>query len=223
MTRVILISIFTSLLISCGQTESPNSFTDMVKDVRREAKIDAKKFNEETLKWNNLIQELYKLSDNNPKQAIDSIDRILSAKTIDTDKQSELISIQGDILFSDGNFKAALDKYNSAMLTSNRESPGLMGKKACCYQRQGKFNDALNELTKAADINFDFEEQIGNLYETVSKKDSAIRHYSELYQHDTLIYKSCGDRISELKKPKPTFIRELIMDNPRERKYILLN
>jgi tetratricopeptide (TPR) repeat protein len=195
----------------------------MVNDVRRQTQEDARRFNEETSNWNNLILSLYNISDKSPKQAIDSIDKILSAKTIDTDKQCELVTVQGDILFFAGQFSAALDKYNSAMLTSNRESPGLLGKRACCYQRLDRFNDALIDLKKAADINFDFEEQIGNLYETASKKDSAIRHYMILYQRDTIIYKSCGDRISELEKANPKFIKEVVMDNPRERKYILLN
>ena len=106
--------------------------------------------------------------------------------------------------------------------SQNYRSPRLLAAEAGVYIKQHKFDTALINLKEAAEVNYDYHWNIGNYYEIIGQKDSAISNYQILYQHDTLTYNYCQDRIAELKKVKTKFLKELIFKD-KERKVLMLH
>jgi tetratricopeptide (TPR) repeat protein len=103
----------------------------------------------------------------------------------------------------------------------NMEMPKDLAARAGAYLKLKQYNMALADLKKAASINHYYLWNIGNYYEVIENKDSAISCYIELYVKDTVVYKYCKDRVSELKNPKTKLFKELVYRD-RERLVILM-
>lgn len=53
-------------------------------------------------------------------------------------------------------------------------------------------------------------ENVGNYFEIVNNRDSAIYYYHLLYQEDTVYYKFCLKRALELKSPTVNLLKGLV-------------
>lgn len=67
----------------------------------------------------------------------------------------------------------------------------------------------------AANRNFDYKWNLGNYFEIIGKKDSAIVCYRWLYTEDSTIYSYCGERMRELQGKHPRLLTELIYKDRR--------
>lgn len=219
MNKTLSIFLIFLLLISCHQ----KSFQEKINDVKDEFSKQADSQNEKLLSWEQTISNINNLADSNQRLAINHIDSLIQFNTTLTgEKLSDLHFIKGEIYYNNDNFEKAIGEFSVAAQNLHFESPKILAAKAGAYIKLKKFDTAFNELNQAAEINYDYYWNIGNYYEIVRQKDSAINNYQRLYKRDTNIYKYCGDRIAELKKNKATFLTELVYKD-RERKVLLMH
>jgi tetratricopeptide (TPR) repeat protein len=219
MIKTVVIFSFFSLLLSCHQ----KSFQEQIDDVRADFSKQAEMQNEKVLSWEKTIKDINILAGRNQRLAINRIDSFLQFDTtLNTEKYYDLHFMKGNIYYSIDNLKEAIEEFSLAGQSVRFENPKILAAKAGAYLKLKQFDTALNKLTQAAEINYDYYWNIGNYYEIVGQRDSAINNYERLYKHDTSTYKYCEDRIAELKKNKPHFLTELIYKD-RERKVLLMH
>jgi tetratricopeptide (TPR) repeat protein len=211
----IYILIIITFITSCQS--QPKGFTENLDNIREDFSKDAKAYNAKILKWNKIVDSIYKISDSDKLSSLRFIDNLLlTDKTLERPNVAELHFIKGQIYYSIDSFENALIEFSE-----NYRSPRLLAAEAGVYIKQHKFDTALLNLKEAAEVNHDYYWNIGNYYEIIGQKDSAISNYQILYQRDTLIYKYCIDRVAELKKVKKKFLKELIFKD-NERKVLLM-
>ena len=90
------------------------------------------------------------------------------------------------------NYGMALKEYDSSILLSKTEFPLVLSEKASVYIKLKDYNSAIDNYEKAAVINPDFNLQVANTFNSINKKDSALKYY-EIYlmdnPKDTLVMK----------------------------------
>jgi len=207
------------LLFSCHQ----KSFQEQIDDVRDEYSKQAEIQNKQVLSWEKIIDSINILADTNQILAIKRLDTLIKFDTaLTSEKLSDLHFIKGDIYYNVDSFTKAIDEFSFAAQRIHFESPKILAANAGAYTKLKQYDTALNELKQAADINYDYYWNIGNFYEIVRQKDSALLNYKRLYVHDTIVYNYCETRIRELKKNKPIFLDKLIYKD-RERPVLLMH
>ncbi|HEX9503488.1 MAG TPA: hypothetical protein VF974_04180 [Patescibacteria group bacterium] len=97
--------------------------------------------------------------------------------------------------------------------------PKYLAARAGAYLKRKMPDSAFVDLIKAAEINYDYKWNLGNYYEVIGKRDSALINYTWLYNEDSVVYKFCKQRINELEKRHPKVLTELYTD--RDRKVLL--
>lgn len=178
--------------------------------------------NAKTMAWENTVNSLYKLADTSKSKAILTIDNILhSDTTLDRHKISELHFIKGDLYYSIDSLQQSIDEFTTAGKAYNMSSPKDLAARAGSYIKLKEFKKAYVDLTQAALINYDYWWNIGNYYEIIGKKDSAIIYYKQLYTKDSVNCKQCNVRVLELKNPKTKLLTNLIFRD-RKRSVILM-
>jgi len=221
LTKTLYILTILILLLSCnfGQKKFSDRLDDLRKDYSKEAEIN----NAKILAWETIVDSIYKLADTNKISSLKTVDNlILNDTTLNSEKINELHFIKGDIYYCVDSFHKAIDEFSASERGQNFVSPKLLAAKAGAYINLKNFDSSLFDLKKAAEINYDYYWNVGNYYEIVGKKDSAISNYQKLYLRDTTIYRDCKKRIEELNKNKPKLLKELIYRD-RERKIILMS
>ena len=129
--------------------------------------------------------------------------------------------LKGDIYYRVDSLHKAIDEFSASARGQNFTSPKLLAARAGVYVKLKKFDTSFFDLQKAAEINYDYYWNVGNYYEIVGQKDSAISNYQKLYLRDTVVYKECKKRIEELNKKKPKLLKQLIYRD-RDRNVILM-
>lgn len=186
--------------------DSDRSMENMISSIRKNAGKEADEFNARTLVREQLRDSIVYLSENNPQEAISFINsHLVNTDTDEWDKR-ELHLMKGYVFKNMGYFSLALIEFD---LAGNLPSQRVA--KAEVYMINKKYDKALVELEMAADYNFDFKWNIGNLHEVMGKRDSAITYYNSLYQRDSITYKFCQDRIIELSDPNTELYKELVI------------
>jgi tetratricopeptide (TPR) repeat protein len=210
---------FTFLLISCHQ----KTFQEHIDNVRDEFSNQSKTQNERILSWERTVNSIEIIADTNHILAINYIDSLIQFDTtLNMSKLYDLHFIKGNIYYNNDNLKKAIDEFSLSAQNAHFDDPKTLAAKAGAYIKLREFDTALNKLNQAAELNYSYYWNIGNYYEIVGQKDSAINNYERLYKYDTSFYKYCKDRITELNKNKPQFLNELIYKD-RERRVLLLH
>lgn len=169
--------------------------------------------------WEGTLNNIHKLAETSPLRAIDSINSILlKDTTLDSGSIFDLNFMKGDMYYNIDSFQKALSVFSSSGLSS----PKIFAARAGAYVKLKQFDNAQKDLIKAAEMNYDYNWNVGNLYEILGQQDSALFVYNKLYQRDSVIYIQCKKRIDELKGVKPKLMKELIFRD-RERKVISFN
>lgn len=210
-----------SLFTSCDSRPKP--INETLDAIRKDFAKDAKKHNEKTLAWEGLVDSIYKLSDTNQALAIKIINTLISQDSLlGRYPSSELHFIKGDIYYRIDSFNKALEEFTLAGGRDIDNSPKVLAARAGAFIKNKQFDKAFIDLTKAAEINYDYYWNVGNYYEIIEQKDSAISNYERLYLENEDVYRYCKDRIEQLSKNKPKLLRELVYKD-RERVHILLH
>jgi tetratricopeptide (TPR) repeat protein len=220
MKTTIIISTFIILFSSCDTNQKP--LDKMMSEIREDFAKEAEISNAKTMAWENIVDSLYKLAHTNKYKAIISIDNIIHSDTsIDRHKISELHFIKGDLYYSIDSLQKSVDEFTTAGEAYNMGSPKDLAARAGSYIKSKEFTKAHLDLTQAALINYDYWWNIGNYYEIIGKKDSAIIYYKKLYTKDTVNCKQCNDRVLELKNPNTKLLTNLIYRD-RKRSIIVM-
>jgi tetratricopeptide (TPR) repeat protein len=194
-------------------------FQEQINDIKQDFSKQAQIDNAKTLSWEKVIDSIYKLADTNKNSSILAINSIILNDTnLNSGNLFDLYFIRGNLYYRIDSLQRAFQDFSQGQ---NYSSPKMLAARAGVYIKLKQFDNAFKDLTKAAEVNYDYNWNVGNYYEIIGRKDSAILSYQSLYNHDTIIYKKCIDRIIELKKDKPKLFKELIYYD-RERKLLLL-
>lgn len=207
------------LLASCNFGQKPSD--QMVEDIREKISKETKISNERTIAWENLVDSLYKMADTNQNTFFLTIDYLMDNDgSLDRTKISDLHFIKGEIYYRIDSFKKALSEFTSSGKEISMVAPKVLAARAGAFLKLKLNDSAFTDLSKAAEINHYYLWNIGNYYEVVDNKDSAISCYDRLYNSDTIIYKFCLERVNELKRSKSKLLTELVFRD-RERMAVL--
>lgn len=213
-----VILIASTILVSCNfDTRTPDQ---MMKELREDFAKDAEINNAKILAWENLRDSIYKISETNAPLAFSTIDKLIAKDTsLDVYNISELHFIKGDIYYRIDSLQKAVVEFTASGQTYQTENPKNLAARAGAYIKLKNFKAAYSDLKKASAFNYDYDWYLGNYYEIIDNRDSAIILYNRLYLEDTVIYRYCKERITELKKSKPVPLKELIY---RDRKRVII-
>ena len=215
-------NLLTILLFLTSCDFKPKSPDKMMKEIREDFAKEAEISNAKTMAWENLVDSLYKMADTNQIATFRTIDNLISNETsLDKHKISELHFIKGDIYYRIDSLQKSVTEFTIAGQAYNIVTPKGLAARAGAYVKLKQYDNALVDLNKAAEINYDYFWNVGNYYEVIGNKDSAISCYNRLFNHDTITYKFCQDRIVELKNPKAKLLTELVYRD-RKRMVILM-
>ena len=215
----ITFKILTVLLFLTSCNFKPKSFDQMMREIREDFAREAEINNARILAWEYLVDSLYQMADTNQIATILAIDNLMSNDTsLDRHKISQLHFIKGDIYYRIDSLQKSITEFTAAGV---EYAPKHLAARAGAYLKLKQHYNALADLTKAAELNYDYFWNIGNYYEVIGERDTAIAYYTRLYNKNTTVYKFCQDRIIELKQPKTQLFTELIFRN-RERVVILM-
>ncbi len=218
MRRTLSILIFATLA-GCTLRTKPLDMDKIREDFAKEAKTS----NARILAWEKLVDSLYKMADTNRSASLHAIDNIISNDNfLDRQKVSELHFIKGDIYYRVDSLKQSVSEFIAATNRYDLESPKILAARAGAYIKLEQYDKALADLNRAAEINYDYFWNLGNYYEVIGNRDSALSCYNRLYNHNTTTYRFCQDRVSALKNPKTKLFTELFYRD-RERIVILFN
>ncbi len=214
--------ILTFLIIVTSCDFRPKSFELEINEIREDFAEESEINNSNTLAWENLIDSFYKIADTNQIATFSAIDNLINNdKTLDRHNISELHFIKGDIYYRIDSLKKALIEFTTIGQKYSMETPKYQAARAGVFLKLRQYENALVDLNKAAEINHYYLWNIGNYYEAIGNKDSAIYSYNRLYLYDTTYYNFCKARITELRNPKTKLFSELVYRD-RERLVILM-
>jgi tetratricopeptide (TPR) repeat protein len=217
-----IVSILTILSFLSNCTSKPKSGDEMLSDIRGNFEKESKNFNEKVLAEERLIDSLERLVNSNQAIGIRSINNIIAQDSLyNSSTIKELHFIKGNIYYNIDSLDKAIEEFSLAGGRDILYSPKYLAARAGAYIKNKHFDKAFEDLTKAAALNHAFNWNIGNYYEIIGQKDSAISMYKQLYLKDENVYSYCKDRINQLKEENPKLLTELLFKH-RERKYILL-
>jgi hypothetical protein len=209
MKIIFYISTILFLLTGCFSNQTNNPLD--LDEIRAKFSKDAEISNARTQNWENYVTTIYKIADTNQYLALNRIDKkIEEDDSLNKDEKSELHFMKGDIYYRLDSLQKSLDEFTTYGQDDNMSSPKELAARAGVYIKQKHFKKALEDLTNAAEINYDYYWNIGNYYEIIGKKDSAIIFYNKYYQKDSVNGKRCKERIAELETGKTKPLTELI-------------
>lgn len=194
--------IIISILFAGCKVDNRDDIDRMLDNTRENLKQEGKRFNAENRQWDSIINNIYEISKRDKKLAYQKVDLlILNNPQLDEFKIQDLHFAKGDLLYKNDSLDEAVKEFTK----SGINFPTSLTARARAYLKLKQYKECLKDLNKAAEINSDFYWNIGNYYEVVNKKDSALFFYKKLFAHDSVIYRYCGDRIKQLadKKTKP--------------------
>ncbi len=208
------------LLTSCDfKPESPDQ---MMKEIRDDFAKEAEISHARTLAWDRIVDSLYIMADTNQTAAIRAIDNMISRDpSLDRHEISQLHFVKGDVYYRTDSLEKSVSEFTIAGQEYSMGAPKDLAARAGAYVKLKHYDKALADLNKAAEINYDYLWNVGNYYEVIGDRDSAISCYKRLYSHDTTTYKHCQVRVAELKNPSAKMLTELIYRD-RKRMVVLM-
>ncbi len=210
------IYIFIALASFAGCESRSSSPVKNLDEIKEAYSKEIEIYNSKTIHWERVIDSIYKIGSSSKLACIEAIDNLLLVdSTLESKNKAELRFIKGDIYYRIDSLENALSEF-----AKNYRSPKLLAAEAAVYIKQKKFDLAFSNLQEATVANYDYYWNIGNYFEIIGLRDSAISNYQKLYRRDTLIYKYCNDRVFQLKNAGSKNYEELIFKD-RDRKKLL--
>lgn len=123
------------------------------------------------------------LSKSRPDAALHGIDSLYILEH-DTSMLGNYCNMQADIYFEHGDYEKSIDKSTQAISFWPFISPETLARRAASYVQLKRYNLAFVDLKEAVRVNLFFAWNIGNYYEVIGKKDSALYYYNKLYNTD---------------------------------------
>jgi len=166
-----------------------------------------------------MYNSLDKKSLDSPATVLSTLTRLIQSHNYSSPHVSDLYFLQGNIYYRIDSFPMAVISYSKA--DPRGDGPKYLAARAGAYLKEKMPDSALADLVNASRMNFDYKWNIGNYYEIVGEKDSAIANYSWLYHQNSLVYKYCNERIHELEAKHSRHLTELIYHD-RDRMVVLI-
>lgn len=220
MRTLIYIVTIICFLTSCSSPSGNGN--DVLEKARKNFASGTKEYNERILAQERLVDSIYQLADTNKVLAIKSIDNLIARDSLfHYLPLNEAHFIKGDIYYSLDSINKAIEEFTLSGGNDIENSPKDLAARAGAFIKNKQFDKAFEDLNKAAEINHQYYWNIGNYYEIIGQKDSAVLNYERLYLKDKNVYSYCKDRIEQLSKKKLKLLTELIYKD-REQFCILL-
>ncbi|PZF71719.1 tetratricopeptide repeat protein [Taibaiella soli] len=195
------------ILASCTNTSSNDE--EFMAEVRSSTSKTLLEQNQQARKWMKEKANLKALATVDQKKAISQIDSLLNSKTLELDQLDELHALKGNIYYKMDSFQKSVIEFGTAAQRLNMQSPRDLAGRAGAYIKLKQYPDALSDLKAAAAINYDYYWNLGNYFEIVGNRDSAAFYYTKLFTKDTIYYRFCRDRATELAQPQAKLMKEL--------------
>ena len=213
MKRAAQATIFLFLCLGCHQPAIDLNST------RKGLADSAKKQNRTTVNWEKTYLNLENKSLDSPLTVISSVTKLIGSHNYSGPHVSDLYFLMGNIYYRIDSFSLAVRCYSDA--DPRGDGPKYLAARAGAYVKQKMRDSALADLIKAANANGDYKWNLGNYYEIIGKKDSALANYRWLYHQDSVVYAFCNERIHALEARHPRLLTELVYRN-RDRMVLLL-
>jgi tetratricopeptide (TPR) repeat protein len=179
----------------------------------------AKKQNLRITNWERIYDSLEKKSFDSPMTVIQALTQMIQSDHYASEHVSDLNFLQGNIYYRIDSFRQAVKAYSA---TDPRDmGPKCLAARAGAYLKAQMPDSALSDLNKAVAVNYDYNWNLGNYYEIIGKRDSALAKYTWLYTNDSVTYAFCKERIHALQAKHPRLLTEMIYTD-RKRVVMLL-
>jgi len=179
-TLLIIISVLFFLMMVRVLFFHENIFPKMVDDIRKQTVPMFDSVNIEIQKENDFQDRIQLLiQDSNLTVATKIVDSSIKSNPFD----GSLRIYKGMIYAKEGKYTQAIQAYDSAIFFQREEFPLVQGKKADMYVKLHDYGNAIDNYKKAAAINVYYNCKVAQTFETMKKKDSALKYYL-MYQQD---------------------------------------
>ena len=171
-------------------------FHERINDIRKETAPMFDSLSNQMNKENNFQTNIILLIEHN--------DLALANKLIDTAIKNNSTkgiyhTYKGMVYAAENKYLNAIQEYDQSILINRNEFPLALSKKAEAFIHLKDYNSAIENYKKAVVINEDFNYQIATTFETIKKKDSALKYYL-IYQKHYPDNKFIADKIYFLSK-----------------------
>lgn len=127
---------------------------------------------------------------------LDSADSIINRLLAKNYKSAHYHTLKGQVFEARQQYDSALIEYDYAI--AKEPSSNARDRRAAIYIDMGRYNDALADYKEIYFFNYDYSYQIGQTFETMNQKDSALKYYTIYLEHynDTAVQ----HKVERLKK-----------------------
>jgi tetratricopeptide (TPR) repeat protein len=119
-----------------------------------------------------LVDQINSLLSN---QNCDSAERKIDSALNVTPKDNMLIDLKGQSLMCRGHARESLKWFHIAV--QNDKFPRSLGHRAQAYTALKMFDSATADLKECANMNYDYNKDLGFIYEKAGLRDSAIKYF----------------------------------------------
>ncbi len=120
---------------------------------------------------------------------LDGADNIINQLLIMNPLDDRLHILKGQLHEARMQYDSALYQYDFVIFRT--PYPTALDKRATLLIKVGKYKDALEDYKKAYEINYDYSYKLGQAFERINLKDSALKYYSIYFEHypDSILQK----------------------------------
>lgn len=205
-------------LITYRPFVSKNGPVAGIRKAYEDAKPERERENAAAVSWARTYDSLHRLAYTDPQDVLQYVHILTDSNKLWAAHRDDLLLLKGQIYCQLDSFRKVVDMVSEVRYLTNLR---LMELRAEAYLKLKRYDSAYADLDSAASINHDFKWNIGNYYEVLHQKDSAVSNYQWLYQQDSLTYRYCKERLDELSKKRPHFLTQLV-DKDTVRAMILM-
>lgn len=127
---------------------------------------------------------------------LDSADSIINHLLTRDYKSAYYHTLKGQVFEARQQYDSALIEYDYAI--AKESSSNARDRRAAIYIDMGRYNDAIADYKEIYFFNYDYSYQIGQVFEAMNQKDSALKYYTIYLEHynDTAVQR----KVERLKK-----------------------
>ena len=214
-----IIATIALLLLFIGGIWESWSWFNLQNDITRinaeNERLDARNQN-----WINLVDSIYSLGDTSLSSSQLVIRDLLQIYRQDTQRLADLYFIKGNIEYQKDQIDEAINSLSTSKIFSKAETPKHLALMGGCLVKKGDFDIAKQYLALASQKNHSYKWHLGNFFEIIGDKNKAIQEYAELLQKDSITYRICRQRLTELEKENPQFLNSIQYDDDRNRIFL---
>jgi tetratricopeptide (TPR) repeat protein len=164
-----------------------------IEDLRQELKPRFDSLNKQRAANQKFFDDLEYLITSGQLDSADSIVNHLLAKNY---RSAHYHTLKGQVFEARQQYDSALLEYDYAI--AKEPSSNARDRRAGIYINMGRYNEALADYKTIYFFNYDYSYQIGQVFETMNQKDSALKYYTIYLEHynDTAVQR----KVERLKK-----------------------